>query len=345
MTMMNRLSKDTFNLTILNVILGLQKGSRLLKPYSNEFQLLGYSLFAINKEFSNSDKTRISPDIILNSNSGENTLLIETTYSDVSSKTNSEKKLCQIDRYKLSDKEYLSTAGQIPEKSLGTFDVPFIVHSGKFHSYKEYFVKNDIEFPIMVFTDEKTNDYLLTLKHNNLSNKKTHLFFNREMRFDRIPAYIELDFEDFEKTKEILFDKVAKCLIKFLQRNPKNASFNATTLAIDTLRRNIYELLSDDNKKAISRVIDKYLHELLNYLPELKTKFFDRNMNTHHEYIVLLDDRNKETEIKRFIKKIHDTTYTEILNKVPFQLSLFDKNYIDDIFSPNIESSPSEFQE
>ena len=72
MIMMNQLSKENFNLTVLNLFIGLQKGNRLLKPYSFEFKKLGYLIFAIEKKFNNSAQSTITPDLILNSNVLEN---------------------------------------------------------------------------------------------------------------------------------------------------------------------------------------------------------------------------------------------------------------------------------
>jgi hypothetical protein len=38
------------NLDILNFLIGIQKGSRLLSPYSNRFSKLGFEVWGIERE-------------------------------------------------------------------------------------------------------------------------------------------------------------------------------------------------------------------------------------------------------------------------------------------------------
>ncbi len=103
--------KVSFNLTMLNLFIGLVRGHRFLHPFSDRVRELGYQLFRIEPSFV-SNGHRVNPDAMAFSRKSHHTLLAEWT----SLQSPNTDKMEQVQRYlRVTGQELVDLAAVPPD--------------------------------------------------------------------------------------------------------------------------------------------------------------------------------------------------------------------------------------
>ena len=322
-TSCNPLNK--FNNRALNLFLGLTKSSRLLAPYSKEFsKIFHYEILYIDSEIANAQNTIIKPDLSLNSNKIGNSLFFEFSHAEIDKKLNKKnlKGQNQLDRYSITDKEeFLSTI--LPKSSLTSIDFPFVVGDKHSKGYIEGFSNNTkYNFPLLKLEYIDNSYYKLQLIFNSFSNNAVNTFFSQEMKFNRIPDIITIDPSDLSSSAFTIFNKCTNYLIQFLNRLKLGDTFTANDLALKIFGADFFNNIFDaPTKKNILSIINSFISDLTKKFPLLSKNFFiSTGVGT---YKILIPDKNKEAEINKIYRKLHETT-ANIITPDMFQPKLFD---------------------
>lgn len=316
-----------FNLSVLNFLIGLQKGSLLLKPYSKEFKNFDYSIFSLEQKITSSELGDIKPEVIFNSNKINNTLLFESTEAKVEIKAEEKQgKKSQLERYKNTKKENLSDIGLIPKVSLKSFDIPFIVTPLNIEGYIDFFKKNiEYKFPTLVFYfDDEKNKYFVELKHNKFSVAEVNNFFEKGISFGRLNMFIKYDFSKISEPEEKIkiFNHLALQLLKVLYKSKKGDVFTAEQLSKATFSDTLWDGLSVEMKTSIKRNIAKMIAELFITIPDLQKHCFYKEHGNSIQYKIILEDVNREITMRKYSKKMLDFINATIAPKLQIQLEL-----------------------
>jgi len=295
-----------------------------MAPYSKEFSKFShFEILYVDSEIANAQDTKIRPDLSLNSNKIGNSLFFEFSHADFEKKLNDKNKKGQnqLDRYSITDKEFLSIL--IPKKSLNSFDFPFVVEDKNYKGYVEGFTKNPAyKFPLLKLEYIDNSYYKLQLILNSFSNETVNTFFSQEMKFDKLPEYITIDVTDLNNSSFTIFKKCTNYLIHFLHRLKYGDTFNAKDLAIKIFGNDFLNNVFDaPTRKNLLSVINTFVSDLSKKFPLLSKSFFISTGNG--TYKIILPDKNKEVEINRVYRKMHEIT-EEIITPDMFQPKLFD---------------------
>ncbi len=314
-----------FNVYVLNLIIALQKGSRLLNPYSKSFKQLGYDIFAIEKKFTSSPSGDITPEIILTSKVIGNTLLFESTQSSIDKKLDKKSsRENQLTRYKNTELDNLKDIAAIPAASLLSFDIPFIVNDSNSSGYIDFFSKNpDYPFPLLVFNFiAQDNLYCIKLLQNTFSNQNTHSFFSEEIKFERLNLYIPFELNNPNKSTPVILSTTTSLLLRYLNKSKAGTIFTTEQIASEIFSTDIWKIFEPHNKTNILRVINTFIDELLNMSPSFKTNYF-KKVDTM-KYEICISDNNKDFIMKSMNKRIFDFAQSKINPNYAVQQSLFE---------------------
>lgn len=305
MTMETTYSKHNFNLYAINVLLGLQKGSRHLLPYSTEFKRFKFECFAIEREYKISALGGLKPELILNSDTLSNTLIFETSTAPLLRKITprSGTSHSQISRYQAIEKPLLGSIALIPTRSLTTFDTIFIVTEKHFQEYENYFLTNNISFPLFVF-DYLNNEgqYLLEKRSNSFATLEVNKFFSQPLKFQRIPAYLRIDIADITRSKNKFQELAGINLLQILHKRPKDAIFSAQEIASNVFNNTLWKLVSIENQKQATNLVNNLIEKILDNFPDISTRFFKKEGKMN--YKIILADKLKEFELQKINRRI-----------------------------------------
>jgi hypothetical protein len=305
----------------MNLFIGLVKGSRLLHPHSKDFvKDLGYEILFIEKEIPNSDDVKIKPDLVLTSSKIGNTLFFEFTHADIEKKLNKTnlKGQNQIDRYSLSEKDYLSTI--IPTNCLKCFDFPFVVEDKNYEGFLQYFKENPQHaFPLLKLSYSET--YNLQLVYNSFSSASLSTFFSKNLTFERIPDFLTVDIADLSNSVNTIFGNCTKYIIQYLQRGKKDEIFSSSDLAIKVFTPEIWNIFDPAIQKNLLNSIDVFINQMLGKFPTLTREYL--RSEKKGTYKILLEERNREINISKVFRRMMDLT-EEIVSPELLQPKLFD---------------------
>jgi hypothetical protein len=304
----------------MNLFIGLVRGSRLLLPYSKDFvDRLGYDILFIEKEIPNSENVKIKPDLVLISRKLRNTLFFEFTHADIGKKLKTNAKgQTQIERYSLSERDYLSTL--IPSECLESFDFPFMVEEKNYAGFEQFFTENpQYPFPLLKLKYSETYNFQLLL--NSFSSEELCEFFRQELTFHRIPEYLTVDLSDLSNSVYTIFRKCTKYIIQYLQRGRKDDTFSSLDLSVKIFTPEVWEIFDPSIQKNLVKSVDDFTNKLLGKFPTLTKEFFKSEKKGN--YKILLDERNREVKISKIFTRMMDIT-EEIITPDLLLPKLFD---------------------
>jgi len=307
-----------FNLTLLNVLLNLVKGSRLLGEYSKKFKVFGFNVYGIEQNIASNDKDIICPELILISETINNTLFIESTIAKLEYKINPNNTggKNQLDRYNDINKEYVVNSSGISLNCLSSLSIPIIVDDEKITEYIEFLSKTpQYSFPLMIFQyDRSSGLYSLELKLNQFSDKLLNDYFIKGIYFRRFNEYICFDLANVHETLDLFYEACLKELIEKL-KNDNGQEIRYSDLVKDILSDEIWYLLSDKCK-----------HTLSDNAKNCLTDFKKTSQISKNEIIILNNKSftvncNFEKDFKRIAYKIQSflsNRFNDLQLELPF---------------------------
>lgn len=314
------MGKELFDLNIdsLNLLIGLQKGSRLLFPYSKYFESFSFKLFSIEQSIRASEVGPVKPEIIFVSSQISNTLLVETTEAPVDKKILSN----QFERYCKIEKDKLSLIGGIPNRTLNSFDILFIVKKENGKEYLDHINSKKYNFPLYTFTLNADN-YELRLIENHFSNMDVNKFFSAGITIKRLPRFIKYDLANIDKHNKEMISGISQCLLKLILRKRKNDYILLSEIAEDLFSKELWQALAKDKKENIINLVSHFIRLFIRKKPFVKTKWF---LKLDSQIQLLIDDKNKENEIRE-LRKVLSKFCEEFIDPFPFsQLELEFRN-------------------
>lgn len=246
--------RELFNLELYNLFIGLAKGHRYLKPYSQEFKKMDFKVHSIEFRFQNSDISKITPELILISEKIRETLIFEWTQQSLN-----ETKKKQLQDYNKTKKEYLIDYAFIPEKAAENFDFLIIVNKHNYEEYKEYLKKVGIDFPLFIyyFLSKKQLEKIL----NKFKVEEVEQFFSQNLNFSRIPiSYITFDINNL--SHENIVGEVIHTLLEILSSYEEGEEFTIEELC-EMMLRGIWRVLSAEKRRVILRKAKEIINELI----------------------------------------------------------------------------------
>ncbi len=157
---------NSFSHLASNLIIGLCKGSRLLLPYSQQFNRdLGYSLFRLEASFvliSAPGGGRSHPDIVTVSSKVGNSILFELTEAS----TVGDHKEQQLTRYSRVTTADLTVVLAIPPQSARTHDVALILSPQAIGAFSQHCVDRGWHYPLLTFTQDDNGFSLRCESHH-----------------------------------------------------------------------------------------------------------------------------------------------------------------------------------
>jgi len=172
----------SFGLTLANLLVGLCKGARQLRPYSLEFgRDLAYALFGLELSLKTQQGTAV-PDAVATSVGRCNTLLFEWTATPVPDA----RKRTQLARYaKVVTADLVDVLGVEPA-ACGQHDIVVIVLPDGVTGFTEYLESKGFRFPLLSFGRE-ADGFVLRSEGCRLRDPGTATFFDRPLVFSSIP--------------------------------------------------------------------------------------------------------------------------------------------------------------
>lgn len=182
-----------FSLVIPNLIIGLCKGSPVLRPYATYFrENLAYKVQQLEPRLVISPGETVNPDAVCSSSLVGNTIIIEWTEAE---KPN-ERKERQLGKYSHVTSKNVIELLAIPSNEANTTDICLIVSTEAERNFNELLTSKKWNFPLLSFTKNETG-YILKRCANNFCEKRTNRFFSNDMIFERVPlGYLPLPLDE-----------------------------------------------------------------------------------------------------------------------------------------------------
>lgn len=277
------MSSQYFNHNLLNIFIGLSKGSLLLYPYSKKFKEFSYEIFSIEKTFNNINN--IKPECTLCSSKLKNTLLFEWT------RANYETKKSQLDRYSKTTSEKLYE-NLIPLDAAKTFDYFYIVCS---EHVNEFIHIDNPMFSFFEMTDNNTLKPIL----NRLSASKVQSFFDSDINFSRIPRFIPIDFE--RPNHDDLKTKIVAIFVKQIVKSDTKTIY-ASSIAKAVMSESLWKVLGKDKQTQMIRIVYDIISQIT-LKPQLKDSFIGKKVaKIDTKWDVKIKEQQEKVKIA---KKIH----------------------------------------
>jgi len=247
--------KRSFENQLINLFWGLTRGSRLLTPYSDKFNKLGFKVVGFELSFYAYNRSqKATPDMILESINLKESIITEWTQSE----TVSEGKINQIRKYINIDDESLRMF--VSETCVENRDVVLIIIPEAEKSYKQILESRNLSAILLVY--HYPEDYLLEKKLNNFKVAETEDFFKQPLKFERIPySFPDINLSDLSKS--LLVDNVVSTLIEILVKEDEGFEFNIQYFIQRMLTKSFYNLLSANKRKNIAKVSKGIISDLL----------------------------------------------------------------------------------
>lgn len=295
-----------FSLNLLNIFVGLSHGSMLLKPFSKEFKKFNYNFFGIEKDLKG---INIKPECILVSQKIGNTLLFEWTQAPFNSKEE------QLDRYLSTTPEKLYEA-YIPIEASKSFDLFYVIDPKWVDQYENDKLDNG-QISLFSFDNEKL---LLVPIANRLSSEEVKSFFAEQMKFDRVPKIISIDFE--HPNDDDLRRKIIAIFVKFLLRSDTK-NIIASEIAQEIFHQKYWNKLGKDKKAfLINKTVDTMSgiikHKALMQVMEEKAR-----KGSDKVWIIKQVDQSEKIKVAKKIQEILKTIKTDSRYQKDFQFDHF----------------------
>lgn len=295
-----------FSLNLLNIFVGLSQGSMLLKPFSKEFKKFNYDFFGIEKDLKG---LNIKPECILVSQKIGNTLLFEWTQAPFSSKEE------QLDRYLNTTPEKLYEA-YVPFEATKSFDFFYVIDPKWVDQYENDKMDNG-QISLFSFDNE---ELLLVPINNRLSSKEVNNFFREQIKFDRVPKIISIDFE--HPNDDDLRRKIITIFVKFLLRSDTK-TIVASEVAQEIFHQKYWNKLGKDKKsflinKTIETMSGIIKHKALMQAIEEKAR-----KGNDKTWTIKQVDQSEKIRVAKKIQEISKTIKTDGRYQKDFQFNHF----------------------
>ena len=188
------MGSSSLSLILLNLFVGLCKGSRHLRPYSASFRRLGFEVHGIEFRFRLEAGGVSHPDMILCSETVRSTILLEWTESR--EPANKEE---QLRRYASITKTDVTVTAGVPVDASDTYDVSVAVPRAHALAFASFLEEKGHEFPLLA-CDYRSGVALARHGHP-FSNAHVDEFFREGVELDRLPmGYIPFAPDEFSET-------------------------------------------------------------------------------------------------------------------------------------------------
>lgn len=206
---------NCFSHLLPNLFIGLSKGSHQLRPYSQEFKKLGYTVFRFEPFFPISSGEKTNPDAVIISKRLGNTIIIEWTEA----KAVHDDKRKQLPRYSKIKRSDLTDVLAVPQTAAKNHDVSVIISPIASESFTSFLKQNNLTFPLLEFSEVK-NEFRLTKSLFDFAESNTNEFFSKPMNFLRIPRrYLPFSLDDISHKQ--LVPHIITHLLSLLRKGTK----------------------------------------------------------------------------------------------------------------------------
>jgi len=295
-----------FSLNLLNIFVGLSQGSMLLKPFSKEFKKFNYDFFGIEKDLKG---LNIKPECILVSQKIGNTLLFEWTQAPFSYKEK------QLDKYMNTTSEKLYEA-YIPIEASKNFDFFYVIDPKWVDQYENEKMDNG-QISLFSFDNE---ELLLEPISNRLTSEQVKSFFAGQMKFDRVPKIISIDFE--HPNDDDLRRKIITIFVKFLLRSDTKTIL-ASEVAQEIFHQKYWYKLGKDKKAFLTNKTIEVMSVIVKHKALMNT-FKEKARNSSDKIWTLNQiDQSEKIRVAKKIQEISKTIKTDGRYQKDFQFDHF----------------------
>lgn len=240
----------SFSLLLPNLLVGLCRGSRALRPASIEFRRdLGYRVFRLEPNM-----TGKRPDAALTSKKLQHTLLVEWTEAQAAD----ERKRRQLrDLSALSDSDIVTVLA-VPKAECASHDVFVVVAPTALDAFTSALERTDQHLPVVTF--EKTpRGFALLKKAHSFGDQTTERVFSNGITVESIPTVyvpVPLDISAVDAPK--LYARiVCTKLLGLIARAMKSVTVDALCESVVPAWNVVDTTARRDMRRAITRVVDK----------------------------------------------------------------------------------------
>ena len=293
------MNNHSFSLLLQNLLIGLSKGSRILRPYSTEFHSrLGYNLFQIEASFRMTHGGRSAPDLLFKSELVGNTFLVEMTQEH----SISDHKKDQLQRYSKLTKEDLTVTLAVPPQAVNSFNTCIIVCMEALSSYQNHIISSNYNFPLITFNiiSEPIREYELKLEYNSFNQPNTQEFFHKGIKLRRIPMHF-IEFPIDDPNLSALVSYIVRHILTLVLKSIE--TITVEEFCADYIK--VWPFIGDAKKKNLI----KKTREVLNYLHRTEIGRLLISRVTHAKiptWDIIADANEVRRNIKSIRKRLQD---------------------------------------
>lgn len=284
-----------------NLLIGLCKGARYLKGYSQIFHnQLGYDLFRLELAFQLANGRNIIPDAIVTSKKLGTTLLFEWTEAiDPSNKQE------QLNRYAMIQPSDITNIAAVPPAAVKKFDLALTLRPQAAENFSTIIPKN-FSFPIIVL-DQKNHGFSLSkFGSNSFKETSTNKFFETGLSLDRLPRYLPFSLEACQSKDIVPF--VVQHLVSLLIKRK-------TIISLPEFCEGFipsWRLIGIEKQKELLRVVKVIINGILRnkVLVQLAKRIGDNPPTwTLMPDVFIKNPKGFQKKLSEFIREVQGKTY------------------------------------
>lgn len=284
----------SFNLQLLNLMIGLFKDHPFYRPISSEIKSLGYYLSGIERTF-HVGRRETTPEIMVSSAISGHTIMVESTFQN--SLNNSKKN--QIENYLRVSQTELSGSAGLPSTDCFVNTTWVIVRDSAIENYKviDSWQKNN-GFILSAFNPNASSGFLLKQAYGSFVDNNLDLLLKPQVNFPRIyQGYVTIPTDNLQI--EYLVQPTMQLLVSFIVRN--KYEFNIEDIAKGLIP--IWNEFSSEKRKGVLTGLDRLFSTL-------KHKQYTENMlqrvpGIDKQWVILMEnDKSSQYNQNRLFKII-----------------------------------------
>ncbi|RKY99611.1 MAG: hypothetical protein DRQ10_05850 [Candidatus Hydrothermota bacterium] len=305
--------KRSFENELLNIFIGLCKGSRQFVPQDkvSKFQKLGFSVRGVEVPIIVKGG-RVTADMVMASKRVGNALVVEWTKSQLT-----ERKKHQLRKYESITGQDLRAYAFLTIRETESVDKLVVVLQKFVSDYEAYIRQNKLPHVLLAYFYPER--YRLERKFNNFVVSELNEIFDTAVEFDRIPMGFAPDIDLSNMAQSGLVDEVVAELVQLLLRRDEGEIFDLDEFVQNMLSKGFYKLLSEDKRREISKAVHQILKEI-GKEPRFQ-EIFERIGTDPPKWKIKLRRSEKLKKIKALRKALQEFA-DEVAGRTTF-LSLF----------------------
>lgn len=251
------MEKDSFNLLVTNLFIGLLKAHPSLMPAAKELPALGYKLLAVESSF-HATGGRVNPELLAGSEKQSHTFLAEWTAGE-----DAESKRDQIIRYLAVTETDLIEKAFLPAAVASTNSLVVVIREEAMTSFAEMFnqkpfVNRRNRLCLSTFSYDKAKGYELRYDSGDVADAELSKFLKAGFVVQRIPrGYMRVLVSDLNN-KTLLLPVVQSLASMVVKR--KIGDFTAAELCEQLY--DVWALFDASKRASIAKSVNRLLRSL-----------------------------------------------------------------------------------